>query len=754
VKELLRVAGLHPGQQASLKRALRQLVKDGVLRKEGKRFSLPEARFPRRAAQRHEVLEGTLSVHRDGFGFVDDVFLPPHEVRKALEGDRVRVVKRPSGRGRFEGKVVEVVERRRERGVGVYRVEGDEAWVEPNDPTLPKIRVPTTQLARPGDAVKVRLGVGADLLRGDGLVGEVSGSLGRPGDPSQEVLSVVFAKGFSDEFPPAVMDAADAVPLAVDVEAALAEGRKDLRQLPLVTIDGADARDFDDAVYAEPSGHGGYRLWVAIADVAHYVRPGTPLDDEAQARGTSVYLPDRVLPMLPERLSNGICSLRPDEDRLCMVAELQIDAQGETKDTRLYPAVMRSAARCTYEEVQAVLEGQSVPHRDRFRSQFETLAGLARALNRMRAARGAIDFDLPENKVRVGEDGLPTSIERRTRLESHRLIEALMLAANEAVARFFHQRAVPTVYRFHAEPDPDKLATFLGLAEAYGFDLGEVEGVDSKALNAFMRQLQGHPEQRALNQLLLRSMMQAVYSAENAGHYGLAAEHYLHFTSPIRRYPDLIVHRLLKALWSGAERARQHHEAELEGLERLATHCSERERAAVQAEREVVAFYSALLMKERVGEEFEAAVASVTDFGAFAELHDPVVEGLVRLAGLGRAVRFDERRHALVLPSGRLLKVGQPLRVRIASVSLERRQIELEVVRLGEAAVRPEESQAAAGSRRSSRHGAEEETQASASPHPGFDRLRALAARAKGTRASPAPGAVGRRSAGKRRRPR
>ncbi len=716
----MRGSGFHPGQQTAVKRLLRELVGEGIIQKEGKRWSLPnrersQRRPPlrdqsrARGPERAQLVEGTLSVHRDGFGFVGDVFLPPPEARKALSGDKVRIRKVPSGRGRFEGHVVEVIARVRAQGVGIYREERGRAWVEPRDPTLPVVRVPPTQLARPGDIVKVRLGAGAELLGGEGLVGEVSGSLGRPGDPSHEVLSIVFGQGFSDEFPAEVMDEADRIPLTIHSRDALEEGRQDVRDLPLVTIDGADARDFDDAVHAKALPGGGWRLWVAIADVSHYVRTGSALDKEARARGTSVYLPDRVLPMLPERLSNGVCSLKPDEDRLCLVSELVISSSGETQETTLYPGLMRSAARCTYEEVQAVLDGKSVPHRDHFRPHFQTLAQLAQVLHTMRTARGAIDFDLPEHKVRMGEDGRPEGIERRERLESHRLIEACMLAANEAVARFFSERSVPTVYRFHAEPDPDKLATFAGLAEAYGFHLQDIEKADSKQLNAFMRKLAGHPEQRALNQLLLRSMMQAVYSAQNVGHYGLAAEHYLHFTSPIRRYPDLLVHRLLKNVWArGRRKTSEKSERELEHLEQLATHCSERERAAVQAEREVVAFYSALLMKDRVGEEFEGIVSSLTDLGFFVELADPVVEGLVKASRLGPGARLDGRRHALVFPNGRSIRVGQPIRVRLASVNLERRQLDLE---LAEAPPR-----VAPESRTSS-------------VHPGFDRLRALASK-------------------------
>ncbi|MCY1047277.1 ribonuclease R [Corallococcus sp. bb12-1] len=761
VKELLRLGGLHPGQQTELKRALRELVRAGVILKDGKRFRLegpqgarapkdegesrrppPEApptrkRGPAPGSGREEgrgafrvaapsavpqgpsgfsrgaedfrrrlqrggrdrddrfeesdqpTVEGILHVHQNGFGFVhpvsgegENIFLPPGEAQRALDNDRVlvEVAGRP---GRFEGRLLRVVNRRREMAVGTYVEQGRHSLVTPNDTSLPgPIRVPATQMARDGDLVKVRLGVGADLLEpGQGLFGEVAGSLGRPGEPSAEVLGSAFSQGFSDEFPPEVMDEADAFAVRVTEAEATAENRRDLRSLPLITIDGEDARDFDDAVYAEPL-EDGWRLVVAIADVSHYVKDRSALDVEALNRATSVYLPDRVLPMLPERLSNGICSLRPDEDRLCMVADMTFDRQGTRRSSELYPAVMRSVARCTYNEVQDVLDGTDVPHRNAFKPQFQELMALARALMGMRKARGAIDFDVPEHKVVLGEDGLPVRMEKRERKDSHRLIEECMLAANEAVATYFQDESLPSVYRFHGEPDPEKLAAFATLAEAYGFHLDVDDGVSSKELDGFITQLHGHPEQRALNQLLLRSMMQAIYTATRVGHYGLAAENYLHFTSPIRRYPDLLVHRILKAVWArkGKRPSEAQLEREEERLEGMAQQCSERERAAMTVEREVVSFYAALLMKDRVGEEFDATVAGIAEFGFFVELDTEHVEGLVKAETLGPGSKLDKRVHSLVYPNGRRVRVGQKLRVRLLSASTVSRKIDFEAL--------------------------------------------------------------------------
>ncbi len=621
-------------------------------------------------------------MHRDGFGFVsplrgdgEDVFLPRREAQRALDNDLV-LIEVDAGRGKGEGKLLKVLERRRRNALGIYFERGKSSYVLPRDPNLPgPIRVPPTQLARDGDLVKVRL---ADTKGpGGALCGEVAGSLGKPGDSSAEVLSFAFAEGFSDEFPPEVMDKAQRIPEQVSAEG----GRRDLRNLALVTIDGEDAKDFDDAVYAEAQGEG-WRLVVAIADVSHYVERGSAIDQEAYRRATSVYLPDRVLPMLPERLSNGICSLVPGEDRLCLVAEMSFDRGGRLKSAELYPAVMRSAARCTYDEVQAVLDGAEVPHRNALRDRFLPLQQLARSLRRMREKRGAIDFDLPERKVVLEQGGRPIRIDRRERKESHRIIEECMLAANEAVAGYFRRRGLPTIFRYHGEPDEEKLAAFAALAQAHGFHLGKRGKISSRELNVFLEKLEDHPEQRALNQLLLRSMMQAVYTAESVGHYGLAAEQYLHFTSPIRRYPDLVVHRLLRASWAQPKpAAARPKEAGTERLEEIAIHCSERERAAMEVERRVSGYYSVLLMKDRLGEEFNGTVSALTDFGFFVELDEPWVEGLVKGESLGR-FRFDKSAHLLSVASGLKVRVGQRATVRLVSANLMRRQLDFQLLQL------------------------------------------------------------------------
>ena len=726
--EIMQRAKLHPGERTEVKRALRELAHEGAVTKDGKRYALPAPppepeRRNRTAAAlapaapalgRKRGILGTLTRHRDGYGFVaridrqgEDVFVPPGEAQKALDGDLVRIEVVPAPRGRTMGRIVEVVERRRRWLLGTYHARGASSFVVPADDDLEGyVAVGPTDLAEDGVVVKVALEPGTGKL-----AGQVVERVGRPGDPRVEVLKVSYAKGFSDLFPDEVRAEAEQVPDHVRQEDR--GGRRDVTGLRLVTIDGEDARDFDDAVHVERvegKGKARYRAVVAIADVSHYVRAGSALDAEALRRGTSVYFPAQVLPMLPERLSNGICSLNPEVDRLCMVADLLIDDRGEPVSAELYPGVMRSAARCTYTEVARVLDGEKLPHREGFRKEFELMAELQAKLTAMRARRGAIDFDLPESKIVLADDGRVTAIERRPRNRAHRIVEELMLAANEAVARHSADRNRGTVFRVHGEPDVEKLEKFRKLAETHGFRATE-GALGPKELNRLLHAMEGHPQQRALNQLLLRAMMQAIYTSENIGHFGLGAEHYLHFTSPIRRYPDLMVHRLLKAEWASAgvsersagsargersagkaNRERGSRDGDREAtpsaarLEEIAVLCSERERAAMQAEREIASFYAAVFMQDKVGQRFGGVVASVVEFGLFVEVEPWLVEGLVKAEDLGDDWELDLDLHALVQRrSGRAFRVGDRVEVELTAASPARRQIDLALVEQGKA---------------------------------------------------------------------
>ena len=680
---------------------------------------------------------GVIHIKSEGYGFVspllggggrdDDLFVPPQYIKGALDGDVVlaRAIK---GRdGRLAGEVLDVVERRRQLALGIYQAKEKACWVIPHDRNLAEnISVPRHPKARDGEMVKVRLhregspqgriregspqgriregspqgtiregspqgriregspqGTRLDRVPRDGLSGEIIGILGTRGDPRFEILASAYAEGFSDEFDPATTIAAQSIPDRVHPEEITA--RRDLRHLPLVTIDGEDARDFDDAVHVSrtPSG---YRLVVAIADVAHYVRTGGPLDREALRRATSVYFPGTVLPMLPERLSNGICSLNPDVDRLCMVCDLALDKNGKPLHADIYDAVMRSHARLTYTRVAQALAGDPEPDLKPLLADLEVAHELSKKLTAQRKLRGSLDFDLPESKIILDDEGKVAEIARRPRNDAHRLVEEFMLAANEGVARFFDVRGLPTLYRIHDQPDGDKLDAFAALARSHGFELPAGDALTPAVLNEFLKAVEGKPAQKALNSLLLRAMMQAQYSPDNIGHYGLAAPHYLHFTSPIRRYPDLMVHRLLKEHWArGGQPLRQHERDEQEAfLAGVAAQCSDRERAAMKAERDVDAFYSALYMQDKVGEKFKAVISGVADFGLFCELQDVYVEGLVPSETLGDGVKFDKELQRLVVgSSGLRYSVGDGILVELVSADPARRRITLSLAQKG-----------------------------------------------------------------------
>jgi len=620
-------------------------------------------------------------VHPAGFAFVarddaagDDVYVPASGVRPAMHGDRVLVRVDPAGpRGRAQGRVVKVLERGISRVVGVLRRGRTASVVVPQEQRLTvPIVVPR---AADGDAADGDMVV-AEITRHPGLASDaearVVAVLGPADDPRVETEAVIHAHGLPLAFPEEAVLAARDVPQQVPPGAVA--GRLDLRALPIVTIDGENARDFDDAVLVEPTADG-FLLTVAVADVSHYVRAGSALDREARARGTSVYFPDRVIPMLPEELSNGICSLRPGEDRLAKVVRLTCDARGRVRTATFADGIIRSAARLTYTDVRQALADRDPAVRARLGpliGPLETAETLARLLMARRRKRGSIDFDLPEAEVILDLRGRPEQIVRAERSIAHRMIEEFMLAANEAVARELARRKLPSLHRVHEAPGPDAVESLREFLGGFGLRLKlEDDRPTPAAFQAVLEQVAGRPEERLVNTVLLRSMQQARYAAEPLGHFGLATDCYTHFTSPIRRYPDLIVHRILGvALGDGGTVPTD--------LAVIGEESSRRERIAMEAEREIVQLKKIQFMRDKVGETYSGFVSGVMPFGFFVELTEFFVDGLVHVTALGDDYyEHVEAQHVLRgRRTRRSFRVGDPVRVVVAGVSVERRQID------------------------------------------------------------------------------
>ncbi|MRR54775.1 MAG: ribonuclease R [Deltaproteobacteria bacterium] len=633
------------------------------------------------------TVTGRLSTHRDGYGFVipdeggDDVFIPARYLRDNMHGDRVVVRIQPRGTsGRREGRVVETLERGFTTIVGRFESTGDDGLVIPDEPRLSiPISIPAAARlkARPGQMVVAEI---TDYPSGRrGASGRIIEVLGSQDDPDVEFLTIVRKYGLPDLFPPEVL--AEAASVYRPVGDSDREGRVDLRDLLTVTIDGETARDFDDAVSVRRERDDSIRLWVSIADVSHYVAPGSCLDREALKRGTSVYFPDRCIPMLPEKLSNGICSLNPREDRLAMTAELLFDAAGEARESSFYPSVIRSDERLTYTEVKEILADknpETIQRHAGLCKDLRTMEVLAGRLGERRRQRGSIDFDLPEPEIILDLQGRPESIGIAERNLAHRLIEEFMLAANEAVAAHLEGNGIPCIFRVHEPPDPLKLKDFQEFIKPMGLSF-KLRG-DSVAPGEFQRllgEVEGRPEERMVNELLLRCMKQARYSAENLGHFGLASPCYLHFTSPIRRYPDLVTHRILKEQLSGRLQKRQRGKLAAD-LPEVAEQSSQRERKAMEAEREIIDLKRLQYMEKHLGEVYDACITGVTSFGIFVELPDLVVEGLVHVSALGNELfQLLEKQHTLLgKKSGISFRIGDRVRVRADAVNRSNKRIE------------------------------------------------------------------------------
>lgn len=666
-------------------------------------------------------IEGRVSSHRDGFGFLlpddgsDDIFLPEKEMQKVLHGDRVQArIIGTDRRGRPEGSIVEVVSRANTHVIGRLLNENGVWLVAPEDKRIGQdiLLTGSPGKARAGQVVSVELtGQPARHTQPTGRIAEILGDID---DPGMEIEIAVRKYGVPHEFSDAAKKLA--IRLPNDVRAADLDDRVDLRDVPLVTIDGEDARDFDDAVYCEPVKIGrskAYRLIVAIADVSHYVKPNDALDADALERSTSVYFPRRVIPMLPEKLSNGLCSLNPDVDRLTLVCDAVITAKGDLKAYQFYPAVIHSAARLTYDEVAAVLANTKGPEAARHSGLLPHLLHLYevfQALLRSRHARGAIDFETTETYIVCNADGKIEKILPRIRNDAHRLIEECMLAANVCAADLLQRHKQPGLYRIHAIPTKEKLNQLRIFLKQIGLNLGGGNTPSASDYAELMPKIKSRPDALLIQTMLLRSMQQAVYSPENIGHFGLAYASYIHFTSPIRRYPDLLTHRAIKAILRGQRyepkgidtsilntmlspaarkmaaqnkaNCRQTPENSIAIWEALGIHCSANERRADEASRDVEAWLKCYFIRDRLGEEFTGTISSVTTFGIFVQLDALYIEGMVHVTELGADYfQYDEARHELRGErTGIRYQLTDRVTVQVSHVDLDARKIDLRLV--------------------------------------------------------------------------
>lgn len=632
------------------------------------------------------AIAGTVQGHPDGFGFLvpddrtkhpDDLFLGPREMAQVMHGDRVMV--RMSGldrKGRPEGKIVEVLERSTKSLVGrVIQGQGVTIVAAEDKRINQDILIPyhLDMGAKPGQVVMVELT--AQPSSGAHPMGKVVQILGNYADSGMEIEIALRKHKLPHEFTSAAISQAEGIPKLV--QAADYQGRIDLRELPLITIDGETARDFDDAVYAEQQGNG-WRLVVAIADVSFYVKPDDTLDKEAFERGNSVYFPRRVIPMLPEALSNGLCSLNPDVERLCMICDMQIDAVGVVQKYQFYPSVMRSKARMTYTKVAEMLEnpqGETAKEYAHIMPHVQNLYALFKLMLNQREKRGAIEFESTETMMMFDDNGKIEKIVPVQRNDAHKLIEECMLAANVCAADFLKTHEHAALYRIHEGPTPEKLEALRTFMGEVGFGVSGGDKPHAKDYGKLMKQIKDRPDAQLLQTVLLRSMQQAVYSPDNVGHFGLAYEAYAHFTSPIRRYPDLLIHRAIKAVVNGEK-------YKAKDWNNLGVHCSMTERRADEATRDVNNWLKCYFMQDKIGEEFEGTVAGVTSFGVFVALDGVYVEGLVHVTELGNDYfNYDKARHEMVGErTGVRFRLGDRLTVKVARVDLETSKIDFSLI--------------------------------------------------------------------------
>ncbi len=712
-ESLAKALGVKANEMEGLMRRLHAMERDGQIK--------PGRDGQYQLALASSFIEGKVSGHREGYGFLmpsdgsADVFLPEKEMQKVLHGDKVQVrIAGTDRRGRPEGTIVEVVERANTHVIGRLLNENGAWIVVPEDKRIGQDILVTglPGQAKAGQVVTVELV--EQPSRYTQPVGKVVEVLGDIDDPGMEIEIAVRKYGVPHEFSEAAKQQASKLPN--EVRPADFVERVDLRDVPLVTIDGEDARDFDDAVYCEPVKIGrsaGYRLLVAIADVSHYVRPQDALDEDALERSTSVYFPRRVIPMLPEKLSNGLCSLNPDVDRLTLVCDMVITAKGEVKAYQFYPAVMHSAARLTYTEVAAILantKGVEAARRQPLVPHLQHLNEAFHALLQARRARGAIDFDTTETYIVCNAMGKIEQIVPRVRNDAHRLIEECMLAANVCAADLLERHKHPGLFRVHAGPTEEKLKQLRAFLKQLGLHLGGNDSPSAGDYAELMEKIKLRPDAVLLQTMLLRSMQQAVYGPDNIGHFGLSYDAYAHFTSPIRRYPDLLTHRAIKAILQGKRyhpkdvdtsllnttlspaarrmaaedkaQGKKRHEGDLAIWESLGIHCSANERRADEASRDVEAWLKCYFVRDKLGEEFTGTISGVTTFGIFVQLDALFIEGLVHVTELGADYfQYDDARHELRGErTGIRYQLTDRVTVQISRVDLDARRIDLRLV--------------------------------------------------------------------------
>ncbi|WP_018132105.1 ribonuclease R [Effusibacillus pohliae] len=694
VLELKEALGVQDGDELEeLVKLLNRMEEEGlVVRTRTHRYGLPS---------KMNLVVGRLQGKAKGFGFViptdpeeiahGDVFVNAGDMNGAMHGDKViaRVHKKAGINGLREGEIIRILERAHKTVVGTFVSHQHYAFVIPDDPRIGiELFVPEADFNGAADGMKVVAEITHFPEGWKAAQGKVIEVLGYPDQPGVDILAVIRKHGLPESFPDEVLQAAEAVPDTIS-EADL-QGRRDLRKRRMVTIDGEDAKDLDDAVSVERLPNGNILLGVHIADVGYYVRENSPLDKEAYNRGTSVYLVDRVIPMLPHRLSNGICSLNPKVDRLTLTCDMEWSPDAQLVRHEIYPSVIRTNERMTYTNVRKILLDKDPELIDRYRellADFQLMEELAMKLRERRMRRGAIDFDFDEAKIIVDRQGKPVEIKKRERSIAEQIIEEFMLAANETVSEHFHWLNIPFLYRVHEEPDSQRLNDFNDFIRNFGYAL---KGIGNKthprALQRLLEDIKGKPEERVISTVMLRSMKQAKYSHEPLGHFGLAAEFYSHFTSPIRRYPDLVIHRIIReAIEHGGTLPPERIDQLRAKLPEIAQHSSERERLAVDAERETDLVKKVEFMEGRIGEDFAGYISGITAFGIFVEL-DNTVEGMVHVSYLeDDYYHYEEKQYALIGErTGRMFRIGDRVKVRVEAVNKQARTIDFRLLEGGE----------------------------------------------------------------------